>query len=85
MTSQSAAGQGADRTAARLYTKLLESWLKAEALKIDPNAPGTISWEGRQALLDDLAAQLWRTGERDVTEDTLRQSLARSSTCPASS
>lgn len=69
---QSAASEGTV-TAAELYQKLLTHWLSTETLKIDPDAPGTIAPDKRQELLEELALRLWRTGERDVTEDALQQ------------
>jgi GTPase SAR1 family protein len=69
---QGAASEGIV-TAAQLYQKLLTHWLSTETLKIDPDAPGTIAPGKRQELLEELALRLWRTGERDVTEDALQQ------------
>lgn len=69
---QNAASEGIV-TAAQLYQKLLTHWLSTETLKIDPDAPGTIAPDQRQELLEELALRLWRTGERDVTEDALQQ------------
>jgi DNA repair exonuclease SbcCD nuclease subunit len=60
-------------TAAKLYQTLVSRWLSEETDKIDPAAPGTVSAEKRQELLEELAVCLWRVGERDVTEDTLQQ------------
>jgi hypothetical protein len=64
-------------TAAQLYQKLVNRWLSTETLKIDPDAPGTLSPGQRQALLEELALRLWRTGERDVTEDALQQTTRK--------
>ncbi len=69
---QAAASEGTV-TAADLYQKLVTRWLSTETLKIDPDAPGTVPAEMRQELLEELALRLWRTGERDVTEDALQQ------------
>jgi NACHT domain len=60
-------------TAASLYQTLVGHWLSEETNKIDHAAPGTVSAAQRQALLEELAMHLWRTGERDVTEDALQQ------------
>jgi hypothetical protein len=67
-----AAGQGTV-TAAGLYQKLVDRWLTAETAKIQPDAPGTFPAGQRQELLEDLALRLWRTGERDITQDALQQ------------
>jgi 3',5'-cyclic AMP phosphodiesterase CpdA len=69
-----AAGQGTV-TAAALYQKLVSRWLGEETAKIDPDAPGTVAAAKRQELLEELALCLWRVGERDVTEDTLQQTV----------
>ncbi len=67
-----AAAQGTV-TAAALYQKLVTRWLGEETAKIDPDAPGTVPAAKRQELLEELALQLWRAGERDVTEDALHE------------
>jgi hypothetical protein len=60
-------------TAAQLYQTLVSRWLGEETRKIDPAAPGAVSPDQRQELLEELAIRLWRAGERDVTEDSLQQ------------
>lgn len=60
-------------TAAQLYQKLVTRWLGFETLKMPPDAPGVVSPEKRQQLLEELALRLWRTGERGVTEEALQQ------------
>jgi 3',5'-cyclic AMP phosphodiesterase CpdA len=60
-------------TPASLYRTLVDHWLSQETNKIDYAAPRTVSAPQRQALLEELAMHLWRTGERDVTEDALQQ------------
>jgi hypothetical protein len=69
---QQAIGHGTV-TAADLYQKLVSRWLGEEARKIDPNSPGTATPAQRQEMLEELALHLWRSGERDVTENALQQ------------
>jgi 3',5'-cyclic AMP phosphodiesterase CpdA len=60
-------------TAADLYQRLITRWLTSEAEKIDPDDERSVSASRRQQLLEELALELWRAGERDVTEESLHQ------------
>jgi 3',5'-cyclic AMP phosphodiesterase CpdA len=69
---EEAAGHGIV-TAADLYGRLLDRWLKMETDKIGPRAPSVLEQGKRRELLEELALRLWRAGELDVTEDMLQQ------------
>jgi hypothetical protein len=69
---RTAAGGGAV-TAAGLYQRLVDRWLRAEVQKIDPDDKRTVGVDQRRRLLEDIALDLWRAGERDVTEDRLQR------------
>jgi 3',5'-cyclic AMP phosphodiesterase CpdA len=70
------AASAATVTAAGLYQRLVDLWLAGEASKIDPLSERTVGPGERQRLLEHIAYSLWRTGERDLTEDAL-QAAAR--------
>lgn len=59
-------------TAADLYQRLVSRWLSEEERKIGQGTP--VPSDKRQEALEAIALGLWQGGERDVTEDTLRQS-----------
>lgn len=74
---QVAAAAGAGTlTAADLYQRLIERWLESEATKVDPEDERRVSAKERQRVLEELALELWRINERDVTEQSL-QAVAR--------
>lgn len=64
-------------TAAELYQRLIKHWLKGEATKIDPDDERRVPWEERQRVLEELALELWRINERDVTEQSLQATAAK--------
>jgi len=64
-------------TAAALYQTLVDRWLRGEVEKIDQQDKRTVPADQRLQLLEDIALELWRIGERDVSEVTLQQ-VARS-------
>jgi 3',5'-cyclic AMP phosphodiesterase CpdA len=66
-----AAAGGGTVTAADLYQRLVNKWLAEEAAKIDPKDERAVPPEERQRILEELALELWRIGERDATEQSL--------------
>jgi hypothetical protein len=68
-----AASQARTVTAADLYQELVNHWLRGEAAKVDADDERAVPPEERQRLLEDIALQLWRVGERDLTEETLHE------------
>ncbi|MGH4001197.1 MAG: hypothetical protein ACRDTJ_27490, partial [Pseudonocardiaceae bacterium] len=54
----------------------IEHWLESEATKIDSHDERSVSAKERQRVLEELALELWRINERDVTEQSL-QAAAR--------
>jgi 3',5'-cyclic AMP phosphodiesterase CpdA len=66
-----AAGEGTV-TAAALYQRLIDHWLETETTKIDSDDERRVPANERQRVLEELALELWRIGERDVTEQSLQ-------------
>jgi len=58
-------------TAADLYQRLVDRWLGGEVGKVDPDDERIVPAAERQRLLEDVALELWRINERDVSEQTL--------------
>jgi 3',5'-cyclic AMP phosphodiesterase CpdA len=69
---QAAAGN-AVLTAAALYQRLVSHWLANESL--DPDGKGAIAPTRRQRVIEELALALWRSGERDATENALHTAV----------
>lgn len=67
---EAAAGAGTV-TAADLYQRLVDKWLAEEAAKIDAGDERAVPATERMRVLEELALELWRIGERDVTEQSL--------------
>jgi 3',5'-cyclic AMP phosphodiesterase CpdA len=67
-----AAAGGGTVTAADLYQRLIDKWLVGEAKKLDSEDERAVPASERQRLLEELALELWRIGERDVTEQALQ-------------
>jgi 3',5'-cyclic AMP phosphodiesterase CpdA len=68
-------------TAADLYQQLVDRWLAGEAGMLDPDDERTVPPSERQRLLENMALELWRINERDVSEQTL-QAVVRSLDLP---
>ncbi len=60
-------------TAADLYQRLVTRWLTGETSKVNPDDERSVGPRKRQELLEELALQLWRVGERDVSEQSLHR------------
>jgi 3',5'-cyclic AMP phosphodiesterase CpdA len=60
-------------TAAALYQKLVDRWLSGEGDIAAVTGMPVIPPERRQRLLEQVAVELWRAGDRDLSETDLQQ------------